>query len=1357
MEAARSGEAVEIASLTTETSQTFAEPDGSLTTVENVRPVRVRNEDGRWVDADATLRSLPDGGIAPVASALDVVVSGGGDEPMFTLEGLAGRELTIDWPGDLPEPQVSGAVATYPDVLPGVDLQVRAEVDNVAHLLVVKTPEAAADPALDELSLPVTAEGLDLRADGGGGLEAVDAGAGGIVFSAAQPMMWDSSGSSPAGARSAAADGPSDGALLAPVTAEVAADGGEVVLTPDQGLLEGPETTYPVYIDPQWWTERDTEWGMVSSYHPNSSFFKFSGDEGVGMCPYDYDSSCNYRDVKRLFYQLPTSRFAGKSIIDAEFVVSNEFSYNCTPQEVQLWRTRDVSAGTTWNKQLASDYWIDRLQTRNEAHGWGSGCPAGDIEFWAGRAVADAAAAGWSSVTFGLRATNESEYTAWKRFDDTAFLRVHYNRPPGQPRLSGLTMSPGGACVTSGNAAWVNGLPRVYAEAHDPDGDDVAVQFRAGRRVGSGFQTVWTSATSSRKASGSTFTYALPDSLPANELLGWGVRVFDGASWSPWSYDGSATACYFRYDPTAPAGPAVTSVQYPPSDPENPQDPWLNGVGRYGRFTIDSSSGDVVAYRYGINTNPSTAATVATTGGAARTIDFMPTRVGVNFVTAQAVDAAGNTSSITTYRFRVRTGQPERAAFTLDERGGAATVTGTGGPYEAFLVGGARPGGEGVAGAGLHLDGVDDHARTPGGVVDTTRSFSVALWARLPDDKEARSMVAVSQAGANRSAFELHHSTAYGGWVLYRQTNDEITGTQALRAAQPACPTGDTACEEARLGEWTHVVGTVSVATGTMTLYVDGQAVASAVSTDHWDSRASLLIGASAHRGTATNFFAGDIDDVRLYDHALSAADVAALHAGAPVTSGRPTKAAWALDEPSSAVVVTGWGEDAPATLHGGAALGAEGVSGTGLALDGVDDHAVVPRPVVNTYLSFSVSLWALLPDDKPDVPMAAVTQESTGNAAFEIYHSTALGGWVFSRARTDDPAAGIIRAAQGACPPEDGTCPSSGVGEWTHVVAVYDHVARTMTLHINGEAVDTVPYTDNWTPNGPLYIGAALHGSALAGFYRGGLDEIRLYDRVVSGDEIQDLFRRNPVLEGRWRLDGASGTPPVTPEATGAGPGATLGGDATFGPGVIGDGQALSLDGSGDYAATTGAPFDSSDSWTVSAWVAAPARPQRQATVLSLAGTTDSALVLRYVPDADDPEYAGRWQLDVATADGSGTTHQIAEHDVFPTSAGWNHVAAVYDAFADQMLLYVNGELRQVVCEGAEDPECTDILSWRSSTWPFRAGGGLQIGRSRAAGAWGEYWSGAIDDVWAFRGVVPEDDIRRLAARERDADSDLP
>jgi hypothetical protein len=76
-------------------------------------------------------------------------------------------------------------------------------------------------------------------------------------------------------------------------------------------------------------------------------------------------------------------------------------------------------------------------------------------------------------------------------------------------------------------------------------------------------------------------------------------------------------------------------------------------------------------------------------------------------------------------------------------------------------------------------------------------------------------------------------------------------------------------------GAWHHVVATRNSATGAMVLYVDGAQQASTTGpTGTKNAPPNLRIGSLQ---TNLNFFAGQLDEVRLYNVALSAAQVAAL------------------------------------------------------------------------------------------------------------------------------------------------------------------------------------------------------------------------------------------------------------------------------------------------------------------------------------------------------------------------------------------------------------------------------------------------------------------------------------------------
>ncbi|WP_405799854.1 hypothetical protein [Streptomyces sp. NBC_01506] len=139
---------------------------------------------------------------------MEITFSGGGDGPLVTME-RAGRSLELAWPRGVPAPELAGDTATYRDILPAVDLRLGAMPDGFTQLLVVKTQEAATNPELTELRLKLAAEP---------GEEEPGAGESG---------------------------------RLAPVEVDVAQDGRELVLTPDPSLLNGSDTVYPVFIDPQ--------------------------------------------------------------------------------------------------------------------------------------------------------------------------------------------------------------------------------------------------------------------------------------------------------------------------------------------------------------------------------------------------------------------------------------------------------------------------------------------------------------------------------------------------------------------------------------------------------------------------------------------------------------------------------------------------------------------------------------------------------------------------------------------------------------------------------------------------------------------------------------------------------------------------------------------------------------------------------------------------------------------------------------------------------------------------------------------------------------------------------------------------
>ena len=103
-------------------------------------------------------------------------------------------------------------------------------------------------------------------------------------------------------------------------------------------------------------------------------------------------------------------------------------------------------------------------------------------------------------------------------------------------------------------------------------------------------------------------------------------------------------------------------------------------------------------------------------------------------------------------------------------------------------------------------------------------------------------------------------------------------------------------------------------------------------------------------------------------------------------------------------------------------------------------------------------------------------------------------------------------------------------------------------------------------------------------------------------------------------------------------------------------------------------------------------------------------------------------------TTDTADAQFNTAEHAAFVPSL-WQHLAIVYDAPNQEMRLYVDGELRE-----------SAPVSWKSGVTGFNASGGLQLGRALKNGAWGQFFDGAIDDVWAFEGTATPEQLQILS-----------
>ncbi|WP_143172652.1 hypothetical protein [Actinacidiphila paucisporea] len=657
-QAKETGRSVDIQALTTPNTTVKANPDGTLTLDQSLYPTRVKAADGTWMAVDTTLHASADGTVVPAATPSGIAFSGGGSGPLATLTSY-GRQMAISWPSALPTPDLSGSTATYPDVLPDVDLAVTATpLGGFDEVLIVKTAAAADNPQLTELKLPTSAQGLELAADADGSLTASDS-TGRVFFNAPSATMWDSS--SPASVQTArtlrktatakdapvapdnpvptTADGPGTGAQTADVPATIS--GGQISLTPDASLLRGDSTHYPVYIDPSWnpnvtsgarLAYDEVQEGCSSKNALNSTTSPYD-TPGVGLNDF---SGCTGRE--RAYYQfkvdtrLWNNTTTPVTIVSATMKAVEVYSASCSVTgNVRAYLTGAIDESTTWHNQPGDP----AQSTLEDTTSFGPACtsnPSGGFDV--SDAFGKASTGHWSVAAFMLAAGDESNDLAFKRFANNPTVTVTYDTTP---RVTSMTTSPPTPCTGGviGNTAIT-----LHSAVNDPDkGSPVYANFALKNSAGA----VIKSANQQGPVTGSgTLSWNIGSLV--NGKYTWTAAATD------LKYASAASTCSFTVDSTAPGAPAVTSAAYPNDGDADPR----VGAGDFV-FTHAADSSDTVRYAYNWGSRPPTVNPPnwvdAVNGNATKSLT--PTGLH-NILFVVAMDAAGNQSPATTYVFDLK-------------------------------------------------------------------------------------------------------------------------------------------------------------------------------------------------------------------------------------------------------------------------------------------------------------------------------------------------------------------------------------------------------------------------------------------------------------------------------------------------------------------------------------------------------------------------------------------------------------------------------------------------------------------------------------------------------------------------------
>jgi arylsulfatase A-like enzyme len=346
------------------------------------------------------------------------------------------------------------------------------------------------------------------------------------------------------------------------------------------------------------------------------------------------------------------------------------------------------------------------------------------------------------------------------------------------------------------------------------------------------------------------------------------------------------------------------------------------------------------------------------------------------------------------------------------------------------------------------------------------------------------------------------------------------------------------------LNQWNHVAIVVpdgATQTNQVMLYLNGVAVSGVQGSQSArtlnTSSTAVALGGDAP-GASNSNLDGRLDDVQIYNTALTPAEVTSLYNNpgsvngqAPVTT---PIAHWKLDDGSGSTAADTAGSNTGTLIGSPLPAWTSGVNGGALEFGGVTNQEVTATVtgLPTGAAPRTISLW--LSADASVLDQKFFAYGSNANGASFGWTLEDAGGipTIFFR-----HGGGNFRYTGQAVP----------LGPWVHVaIVVPDGATLTnqVLLYLNGSPVSGVqgdgsPRTLN-TASSVVVLGGDYPGGGATNL-EGRLDDVRIYNSALTGTEIQALYEAfsvidetPPILASKGPADGTSGVPiTVSPTAT--------------------------------------------------------------------------------------------------------------------------------------------------------------------------------------------------------------------------------
>jgi hypothetical protein len=214
----------------------------------------------------------------------------------------------------------------------------------------------------------------------------------------------------------------------------------------------------------------------------------------------------------------------------------------------------------------------------------------------------------------------------------------------------------------------------------------------------------------------------------------------------------------------------------------------------------------------------------------------------------------------------------------------------------------------------------------------------------------------------------------------------------------------------------------------------------------------------------------------------------------------------WKFDEPSGATTASdSAGSNTGMLSPAGASIDGNGISGNTLTL-GANGFVNMGKVLQFPAGPFSISAWIMT--TSPTACSLIVSTNMSGTDSGYILGANACGTKL---GKANQAFFNLNGNAESAATPL--STRNINDGSWHHIVGVYDSGSGNMFVYVDGVPASKPipPITPNYDPNNAFVIGGEMSGNQPFGSFNGSIDEVQIYNGVLSQADVTDLFTNQP------------------------------------------------------------------------------------------------------------------------------------------------------------------------------------------------------------------------------------------------------